>query len=108
MAKIIPSRREENSRYGGSSSRLTSAELRLEPIGTHTDVHDERDGELRRALHFLTDERRERIDFVWWGFEYQLVVHLKQHGRAERISPQRRRDARHRDLDEVRRRPLDW
>src|SRR5205814_4463773 len=53
--------------------------FRCQPVWSDTDIHDERDGESGCALHFASDQMRQRFRLALWRFEHELVVHLEKH-----------------------------
>src|SRR5689334_17916740 len=59
-------------------------------------------------LHLVGDERFDVLEFRSGNLEHQLIVHLEQHFGVEGASDERLVNANHRNLDEVRRRALDW
>ena len=77
--------------------------LGVAPVVAGADVHHEGHGQLADALHLLFDHARDGVEFVGWAFEDQFVAHLEQHGGLVPGRCQRRVDAHHGQLDEIRR-----
>ena len=80
----------------------------LKPVAAGADVDFDRDGKLYGTLHLFDDKRLHRLELGQGHFEYQLVMHLQEHLRAEPLTPQAFPDVDHRQLDEVGAASLDW
>src|SRR5713226_8194308 len=80
--------------------------LGLHPILSDTETYHERDPQIGRPFHvafyqfFCAPLLRIR------HLEDELVMHLQQHPRPQAVGPQRRGNADHRQLNQVRRRTL--
>src|SRR5215470_3425182 len=84
--------------------------VRLFPIlrraGLDHQGHRKGMGRTNGTFHDLFHQRRDFIGFFYRHLEDQLVVHLEQHARLEAGLGESRRHARHRALDDIRRRAL--
>ena len=64
---------------GSLSHPLSSGQFRLQPVGTDSEIHDQRHGKLRGMLHLISHEFLHGTQFPVRHLEHQLVVYLEQH-----------------------------
>ena len=57
-------------------------------------------------LHLIAHHRSQALDLLDGALEIEFVVHLQDHTGGKALGTQARRNAHHRDLDDVRRRTL--
>src|SRR3989442_7894207 len=81
--------------------------LRIDPIRSHTDTYDERHPQTGSRLHMAFYQLRGGPLLSLRHLKHELVMHLQQHPNGEPSLAQGLVDANHRDLDQVRRGPLE-
>ena len=75
--------------------------FRFHPVLPTPDIDNKRDRELVNRFHLGLDDFPGALDFVFRHFQQQLVVHLKDHSRAEFFAAQSLVHLDHRDLHQV-------
>src|SRR6266542_2800977 len=79
----------------------------LFPGAAGAERHLQGHRQLTRAAHIRGDQLAQRVELAGRDLEDQLVMHLKQHPRAQALPPQGAIHRKHRHLDNVGRRSLD-
>ena len=77
------------------------------PIGANAGGDVKRYSKVHRVFHRILDELGRLIDFAWRQFHNQFVMDLQHNAAGEPMVTQCAVRADHRDLHDVRRRPLD-
>src|SRR3989441_10096950 len=79
----------------------------IDPIRSHTDTYDQRDAQVGGSLHMAFYQLRGDLLLPTRDLNHKFVMHLQDYAGPEPLLLQGAGNADHRDLDQVRSRPLE-
>src|SRR3546814_16887551 len=81
---------------------LTTASMRLIPVGASAGFHQQRHLQFSRTLHAFIDRGDQGIDEILIDLEHQFIVHLHDHQRTLAMRCKPVIEAAHGSLDDYR------